>query len=230
MSTSSTLGEKIRTARRRRVWTQEVLAERAMIKTLTLREIETGKRVPRFATLQKIAQALDIAPEEMATWSSSMMKIRDNDFIDVSGDWYASWQTSVHGQEIVANQQVSLKQTGREIEAHNLQPSTEHPKGGYLWEAYLHLSQSTYLVGWYLALPRENNSSQGSLFFHYRSQQKIFYGQWVGASYDGDIVTGYAVIGKTQDECRSVMDEMISNNPHKMSISISSLAGNVLTV
>ena len=222
MNTSPTLGEKIRIVRRQRAWTQEVLAQKAKIKTLTLRDIETGKRTPRFTTIQKILQALDVAPEEITTWPSPPIGIGDHSSIDISGDWYASWQTSVNGQEILATQPISLKQCGREIEAHNLQPSLEHPKGGYLWEAYLQLSQGRYLVGWYFALPKENNSSQGSLFFNYRSQQEIFYGKWVGASYDGDMVTGYAVIGRAQDECRGMVKEMIACNPHRMNISASS--------
>jgi transcriptional regulator with XRE-family HTH domain len=41
------------------------LAEKAKITVPTLRDIETGKRKPNFQTIQKIAQALGVAPEEL---------------------------------------------------------------------------------------------------------------------------------------------------------------------
>ena len=60
-----TLGKKIRAIRHRKAWSQETLAAKAKLKTLTLRDIENGKTQPRFQTIQKIARALDVSPEEL---------------------------------------------------------------------------------------------------------------------------------------------------------------------
>src|SRR5262245_16498284 len=55
---ASLLGSTVRSLRRNKGLSQEVLAERAKLKTLTLRHIETGRRKPTFQTLNKIATAL----------------------------------------------------------------------------------------------------------------------------------------------------------------------------
>jgi transcriptional regulator with XRE-family HTH domain/tetratricopeptide (TPR) repeat protein len=62
---AATLGENIRAIRHRKALTQEALAEKAKLKKLTLRQIENGKSVPRFQTIQKIARALNVTPEEL---------------------------------------------------------------------------------------------------------------------------------------------------------------------
>ena len=54
---------------------------------------------------------------------------------------------------------------------------------------------------------------------------KFFYGKWVGSAFDGDIATGFLVIAQTQDECRSVMREIVKMNPHKVNIIVSTLSG-----
>jgi transcriptional regulator with XRE-family HTH domain len=63
---TATLGENIRAIRHRKALTQEALAEKAKLKKLTLRQIENGKSVPRFQTIQKIARALNVTPEDLA--------------------------------------------------------------------------------------------------------------------------------------------------------------------
>lgn len=60
-------GEKIRFLRKRRGWSQEELAGRAGVKLATLQEAEAGKRNPQFRTIQKIAAAMRIEPEELAS-------------------------------------------------------------------------------------------------------------------------------------------------------------------
>ena len=75
-----TLGNKIRSLRHRKAWSQETLASEAKLKTLTLRNIEKGKTQPVFQTIQKIARALEVTPEELnaaASPSSEPLSIGD---------------------------------------------------------------------------------------------------------------------------------------------------------
>ena len=61
-----TIGEQIRTLRKNKGLSQELLAENAGINLRTLQRIESGSVVPRGETLRLLAQALDIPVEELA--------------------------------------------------------------------------------------------------------------------------------------------------------------------
>jgi transcriptional regulator with XRE-family HTH domain len=61
-----TIAEQIRTLRKSKGLSQELLAENAGINLRTLQRIESGTVVPRGETLRLLAQALDIPVEELA--------------------------------------------------------------------------------------------------------------------------------------------------------------------
>ena len=56
-----TTGERIQVARKKAGLTQEQLAQKIDSATITVRQYESGKRVPRIEQLRKIASALDIS-------------------------------------------------------------------------------------------------------------------------------------------------------------------------
>src|SRR5215211_4867490 len=60
------IGERVQNVRRLRMWTQARLAKEAGVSPTTVSGIETGKiGRPHFGTLDKLARALDVAPEEL---------------------------------------------------------------------------------------------------------------------------------------------------------------------
>ena len=60
------LGENLRTARRRKAWAQDELAERAGVGVTTIVRIERGQiKDPHVSTLRKLAAALGISPEQL---------------------------------------------------------------------------------------------------------------------------------------------------------------------
>jgi transcriptional regulator with XRE-family HTH domain len=60
------IGERVQNVRRLRMWTQARLAKEAGVSPTTVSGIETGKiSRPHFGTIGKLAQALDVAPEEL---------------------------------------------------------------------------------------------------------------------------------------------------------------------
>ena len=62
----SDIGERVQNIRRLRMWTQARLAREAGVSPTTISGIETGKIVrPHFGTLEKLARALRVAPEEL---------------------------------------------------------------------------------------------------------------------------------------------------------------------
>ena len=60
------IGERVRAERVKRFWTQEKLADAAGISQKALSKIETNEVEPRFSTILKLAEALNIEPSEFA--------------------------------------------------------------------------------------------------------------------------------------------------------------------
>ncbi|HKG04859.1 MAG TPA: helix-turn-helix domain-containing protein [Pedobacter sp.] len=63
------LAQKIKELRIRKGLSQEKLAEAAQINLRTIQRIEGGETEPRGDTLQRIANALDITPDELIDWT-----------------------------------------------------------------------------------------------------------------------------------------------------------------
>ena len=67
------VGERLENIRRLRMWTQVRLAREAGVSPTTVSAIETGKiGRPHFGTLNKLARALRVAPEELQGSRSAM--------------------------------------------------------------------------------------------------------------------------------------------------------------
>ena len=84
-----------------------------------------------------------------------------------------------------------------QIEA--LERSSENERGGYLWRGELRLWDGQVLMGWYAAADG-NVLSKGTMFFVLHAHGEYAEGRWVGLSYDGPIVTGYAALARTADD------------------------------
>ncbi len=59
----------LREARTRRLFSVRALAEAARVSPTTINLVETGRRLPHFGTMRKIAQALDLEPGEIAEFA-----------------------------------------------------------------------------------------------------------------------------------------------------------------
>ncbi len=67
------VGERLENIRRLRMWTQVRLAQEAGVSPTTVSGIETGKiGRPHFGTLDKLARALRVAPEELQGYRAAM--------------------------------------------------------------------------------------------------------------------------------------------------------------
>ena len=60
-----TTGEKIRMIRKAKGLTQKALGEALGVTQATIQQLESGKRNPKFNTLQRIADALNVPVEEL---------------------------------------------------------------------------------------------------------------------------------------------------------------------
>lgn len=59
------IGERLKKARTRKLWTQEELAEQAGLSPSTVVNIERDQVEPHFRTIRKLAESLDVNPIEL---------------------------------------------------------------------------------------------------------------------------------------------------------------------
>ncbi|MDP9383598.1 MAG: helix-turn-helix domain-containing protein [Chloroflexota bacterium] len=59
---------RLREWRERRLLTQRELADKVGMSTGQINRIENGIHQPRFSTIRKLAQVLDITPDELVVW------------------------------------------------------------------------------------------------------------------------------------------------------------------
>ena len=145
-------------------------------------------------------------------------ELEDNDHIDVTGEWYAAWQTSVDGQELLNSEHLKMEQKGKTLRIWNTERSPENPKAGYLWEGQMQFLQGRNVMGWYFSKKQENNASKGMLYLTYLSQRKQFFGKWVGTAYDGELVNGYVVISKDRSSAMSELASFVNKHPQELQL------------
>jgi hypothetical protein len=117
---------------------------------------------------------------------------------NLSGTWYAVWQTTVEGKENVNIEVLEIKQKGRKITMENVQKSPENTLGGYLWRGECKIFDNEHILGHYL--PREANvSSKGTIYFLLNRSGNFMTGKWVGCNYDYGFTWGFGVIAKDRD-------------------------------
>ena len=161
---------------------------------------------------------LDICVKAIWRAFTRKRELANNDHIDLSGDWFAAWQTSVGNNEILNSESLKIKQKGKIVYVNNCERAPENPLGGYLWNAKLQFYQGRYLMGWYFPLKEENNTSKGIMYMTYFSQRKEFYGKWVGSGYDGELEVGFLVFTKTRDSAKQKLTELINAHPQDVKI------------
>ena len=87
-----------------------------------------------------------------------------------------------------------------------------------MWEGQLQFFNGKTLMGWYFPLIQENITSKGIMFLTYQSAKQVFWGKWVGSSYDGDLSNGFVVISKDRGRSLELLKEVISKHTDKVNI------------
>src|SRR6266516_4588393 len=83
---------------------QADLAELAGVDKRQIRRYEAGEQQPVLSVAVSIANALKISVGELAGIPSHK--------VNLSGDWWASWQTFKDSEEVITAQEVQLRQQG----------------------------------------------------------------------------------------------------------------------
>lgn len=179
---------------------QADLATRVGVDRRQIRRYESGDTHPALPVAKAIAMALGISLDELAGGESHR--------VNVTGDWWSSWQTFKDGQEVITFQPVRMRQQGDRIDVQALsRGNVTVEEGGYLWRGELRLWDNEVLMGWYAADDGATRS-KGTMYFVIHTQGLQMVGRWVGLSYDGKVVSGYAAVAKDEDQARELVEGM----------------------
>src|SRR3954471_7433839 len=179
---------------------QAGLAAAAGVHQRQINRYESGEQQPALGVAHRLAQALGVTLDELAGAPGDRVKLE--------GTWWAAWQTFNEGQQVIATQPVGLTQHGSTVQIEALERSSENERGGYLWRGELRLWDGQILMGWYAAADG-NVRSKGTMFFILHAQGDFAEGRWVGLSYDGPIISGYATLARTQAEAQDIMQRLL---------------------
>jgi transcriptional regulator with XRE-family HTH domain len=180
---------------------QADLAEATGIHLRQIRRYESGEQQPVLAVAVRLADALGISVDELAGRTAPPLNL--------TGPWWTAWQTYNDGNELIAVQPVEMEQHGMTISIRAIERSQQNVKDGYVWSGALRCWDNRVLMGWYNA-DEINVRSRGTFFFILHTNGNYMEGRWVGTSYDGPIVTGWAAIARARDQAESIITRLQS--------------------
>lgn len=178
---------------------QAGLAERVGVDRRQIRRYEAGETQPALSVAKAIARALGISLDELAGEGTHR--------IDLSGHWWACWQSWKDGTEVINPHEVEIRQRGDVVQIGAATRGTAVEDGGYLWRGELRVWDNEVLMGWYVA-DEGAVRSKGTMYFVPHQHGIRMVGRWVGLSYDGAIITGWGAIARTEEEVTQLMDKL----------------------
>jgi transcriptional regulator with XRE-family HTH domain len=186
------MSDVIRSRRRKLGLSQAELAKAAGVSVRQMARYEAGEQQPVLSAAIALADALGISVTQLAGKTPYGLEL--------TGDWWTGWQTFRDGTEHLAVQPTHFRQEDDHIDvAATARALTDDQGGGYLWRGELRLWDNEILMGHYAATDGAVRS-KGTMYFILSAHGLPALGRWVGLSYDGKIVTGWAVIAKTEDQ------------------------------
>ena len=135
--------EVIRSRRAALVLSQAQLAERAKVSLRQLARYEAGEQQPVLSAAVALADALGISLTQLAGQISYDL--------DLSGDWWAGWQTWKDGKPRIDTHTLEISQRG-EILQLLTDRATPVAEGSYRWQGELRLWDNEALLGWYRSI------------------------------------------------------------------------------
>jgi transcriptional regulator with XRE-family HTH domain len=191
--------EVIRSRRATLGMSQAQLAERAGVSLRQLARYEAGQQQPALSAAVTLAEALGISLTQLAGQVSYEL--------DLSGDWWAGWQTWKDGQPRIDTHTLEVTQRG-EILQLTADRATPVAEGSYRWQGELRLWDNEALIGWYRSTDQAVRS-KGALYLALHPHGDQARGRWIGMSYDGQVVTGWGAFARTQELAHKLVQDLI---------------------
>ena len=169
-----------------------------------IRRYEAGEAQPTLIVAKAIAHALQISLDELAGETEQRLQI--------TGDWWAGWQTWKDGAPVHTSQPIQIRQRGTDLDIAALERgNVSAEEGGYLWRGQLRLWDNEILMGWYAA-DDQAVRSKGTFYYVIHPHGHQMRGRWVGLSYDGPIQTGWSAIARTEQESQDLLRTLSDSN------------------
>jgi transcriptional regulator with XRE-family HTH domain len=178
---------------------QAELGARIGVDKRQIRRYETGDTHPALPVAVELAKALEITLDQLAGQESYRL--------DLSGQWWASWQTSKDQHELITLQEVRITQRGDDLVIQTVTRGIPLEEGGYHWRGELRLWDNEILMGWYAATDGSVRS-KGTMYFVLHPHGQHMTGRWVGLSYDGKIMTGWASMSRDKDAASEALEDL----------------------
>ncbi len=198
------MSQVLRSRRRELGLSQTQLAQAAGVHMRQIRRYEAGEQQPVFPVAVAIAKALDISLAELAGMPTHR--------INLTGDWWASWQTSKDHQQHVTAQQVRIDQRAELIHVVTTTRGTSIDEGGHMWSGELRLWDNEILMGWYTAADGSVHS-KGTVYIVLQANGDSARGRWVGLGDHGQIMTGWVGLAKSENDARGIIDQLKTDEP-----------------
>jgi transcriptional regulator with XRE-family HTH domain len=196
------LSDVIRSRRIALGLSQAQLAQRAGVSLRQLSRYEAGEQQPVLSAAVTLADALGISLTQLAGQVSYEL--------DLSGTWWAGWQTWKDGQVRIDTHTLEVHQRGEVLQL-VAERATPVAEGSYQWQGELRLWDNEALLGWYRSTDAAVRS-KGTLYLSLHPHGDHAWGRWVGMSYDGLVVTGYGSLARTQEQAAAVVQEHIDQD------------------
>ena len=193
------MNEVIRQRRADLGMAQGDLAAKVGVDRRQIRRYEAGETQPTLPMAKTIARALGITIDELAGDETHR--------VDLTGDWWACWQSWKDGAEVINPHEVRMTQRGDAVEIVAVTRGTPLEDGGYMWRGETRVWDNEILMGWYTA-DEGAVRSKGTLYFVLHQHGIHATGRWVGLSYDGPIITGWSALARAEDEVVALMDTL----------------------
>ncbi len=197
------LHEIIRQRRTELEMSQSDLAAKVGVDKRQIRRYESGETQPTLPIAKAVARALGISIDELAGEEAHR--------VNLTGHWWASWQTSRSGIEKIATQEIEIKQEGSVLHVATLTRGLSVEEGGYHWSGELRLWDNEILMGWY-ASNDGSIRSKGTMYFVVHPHGLNMSGRWVGLGYDDQIMTGFASMAHSSEESEQAMAQLIHSH------------------
>ncbi|NUS43328.1 MAG: helix-turn-helix transcriptional regulator [Mycobacteriaceae bacterium] len=195
----STTADVIRRRRGQLAISQERLGELAGVTQRQIARYESGEQEPSLSTSMRLAEALAISLVELAGLVPQGL--------DLSGEWWAAWQTWKDDDERVDVHPLSVSQDGEylQLKGKGARPVAD---GSYEWRGEMKLWDSEALMGSYRASGGATRS-KGTIYFALHPHGTHAVGSWTGQSYAGIIVRGWGALARSRGHAERLIEGLI---------------------
>jgi transcriptional regulator with XRE-family HTH domain len=168
-----------------------------------IRRYEAGEQQPLLSVGVAIADALNISIAQLVG--------KVNHDLDLSGSWWAGWQTWKDGVARIDVHTLEIEQRGDllQLDADRALPVEG---GSDRWRGELRLWDNEALLGWYRSTDGAVRS-KGTMYLALHPHGTHAWGRWVGMSYDGLVITGRGAIARTEEQAHQILEDRINDEP-----------------